>query len=65
MRTYQHTAFTVLEKHDIFYGGHKVDAGVDFQIDMNFASSQLCETYSKKNCTIPLCIRYYRRLWRL
>jgi hypothetical protein len=28
MRTYQHTAFTVLDKHDILYGGHKSDAGV-------------------------------------
>jgi hypothetical protein len=28
MRTYQHTAFTVLDRYDIFYGGHKSDAGV-------------------------------------
>jgi hypothetical protein len=28
MRTYQHTAFTVLDRYDTFYGGHKSDAGV-------------------------------------
>jgi hypothetical protein len=28
MRTYQHIAFTVLDTYDIFYGGHKSDAGV-------------------------------------
>jgi len=28
MRTYQHTAFAVLDRYDIFYGGHKSDAGV-------------------------------------
>jgi hypothetical protein len=28
MRTYQYTAFTVLDRYDIFYGGHKSDAGV-------------------------------------
>jgi hypothetical protein len=28
MRTYQNTDFAVLDKYDIFYGGHKSDAGV-------------------------------------
>jgi hypothetical protein len=28
MRTYQHTAFNVLDRYDIMYGGHKSDAGV-------------------------------------
>jgi hypothetical protein len=28
MRTYQHTAFTVLDRYDILYGGQKRDAGV-------------------------------------
>jgi hypothetical protein len=28
MRTYQHTAFTVLDGYDILYSGHKSDAGV-------------------------------------
>jgi hypothetical protein len=28
MRTYQHTAFTVLDRYDVLYGGHKSDAGV-------------------------------------
>jgi hypothetical protein len=28
MRTYQHTAFAVLDKYDILYGGDKNDAGV-------------------------------------
>jgi len=28
MRTYQHTAFTVLDRYDILYGGYKSDAGV-------------------------------------
>jgi hypothetical protein len=28
MRTYQHTAFTVLDRYDILYGRHKSDAGV-------------------------------------
>jgi hypothetical protein len=28
MRTYQHNAFTVLDRNDILYGGHKSDAGV-------------------------------------
>jgi hypothetical protein len=30
MRTYQHTAFTVLDRYDILYGVYKRDAGVDF-----------------------------------
>jgi hypothetical protein len=36
MRNYQHTAFNVLEKYDILYGGHKTTSasvqgvGVDF-----------------------------------
>jgi hypothetical protein len=48
MRTYQHTPFTVLETYDTLYAGHKSDAsvGVDFQIDMDFASPQRCETCS-------------------
>jgi hypothetical protein len=28
MRTYQHNAFTVLNKYYIFYGGHRSVAGV-------------------------------------
>jgi hypothetical protein len=28
MRTYQHTAFTVLDKYDIMIAGHESDAGV-------------------------------------
>jgi hypothetical protein len=28
MRTYHNTAFAVLDRYDIFYGGHKSDAGV-------------------------------------
>jgi hypothetical protein len=28
MRTYQHTAVPVLDRYDIFYGGHNRDAGV-------------------------------------
>jgi hypothetical protein len=36
MRTYQHTAFTDLDRYDILYGGHKSDAGVDFYIDVDF-----------------------------
>jgi hypothetical protein len=28
MRTYQHTAFTLLDRYDLLYGGHKNDAGV-------------------------------------
>jgi len=28
MRTYQNTAFAVLYRYDIFYGGHQIDAGV-------------------------------------
>jgi hypothetical protein len=49
MRTYQHTAFTVLDRYDILYGGHKSDTGVgiDFYIDMDFASPQRYETCSK------------------
>jgi len=26
IRTYQHTAFTVLDRYDILYGGHESDA---------------------------------------
>jgi hypothetical protein len=28
VRTYQHTASTVLDRYDVLYGGHKSDAGV-------------------------------------
>jgi hypothetical protein len=28
MRTYQNTAFAVHDRYDMFYGGHKSDAGV-------------------------------------
>jgi len=28
MSTYQHTAFAVLERYDIFYGGHECDFGI-------------------------------------
>jgi hypothetical protein len=46
MRTYQYTAFIVLDGYDILYGGHKSDAGVEFYIYMSLASPQRCETYS-------------------
>jgi hypothetical protein len=60
MRTYQYTTFTVLDRYDTLYAVHKSDAGVGsgrrrrFLDYMDFASSQLCETYSKWNCVIPL-----------
>jgi hypothetical protein len=41
MRTYQQTAFTILRRYDIFY-----DVGIDFEIDMDFAPPQRCETFS-------------------
>jgi hypothetical protein len=28
MRTYQRAAFAVLDRYDVFYGGHKSNAGV-------------------------------------
>jgi hypothetical protein len=28
MRTYQHTAFAVLDRYDVLYDGHKSDADV-------------------------------------
>jgi hypothetical protein len=28
MRTYQYTAFTVLDRYDVLYAGHKSDASV-------------------------------------
>jgi hypothetical protein len=46
MTTYQHTTFTVFDKYDILYGGQKATpasvqgVGVDFEIDMDFASPQ-------------------------
>jgi hypothetical protein len=48
MSTYQHTAFTVPDRYDILYGGHKSDAGVGSGrrrrfLDTDFASSQRCE----------------------
>jgi hypothetical protein len=52
MRTYQHTSFAALSGHNIFSGGHKSDAGVgsafgvNFEIDMDFAFPQRCETCS-------------------
>jgi hypothetical protein len=48
MRAYQHIAFTVLDRYDILYDGHKSDAGVgvDFEIYMDFASPQRSETCS-------------------
>jgi hypothetical protein len=46
MRTYQYTAFTVLDRYDMLYAGHKSDVGVDFSIDMDFASPQRFETWS-------------------
>jgi hypothetical protein len=52
MRTYQHIAFTVLDRYDALYSGHKTTpasvqgVGVDFEIDMDFASPQHCGTYS-------------------
>jgi hypothetical protein len=47
MRTYRHTVFAILDTYDIFYGGQKSDAGVDFYIDMYFPSLQRCETCSQ------------------
>jgi hypothetical protein len=44
MHTYQHTAFNALDRYDISYGGHKSDASVDFEIDIDFASPRRCET---------------------
>jgi len=50
MRTLQHTAFAIHDGYDILYGGHNTGAGVgvDFYIDMDFASAPRCET-----CTQP------------
>jgi hypothetical protein len=31
--------------------------GVDFEIDMDFASPQRCVTFSESNCVIPLCFQ--------
>jgi hypothetical protein len=53
MRTYQHTAFTVLDRYDILYGGQEGDAGVGtgrrrrFLDYMDFASPQRFDTCSK------------------
>jgi hypothetical protein len=43
MHSYQDTAFAVLDKYDILYGGHKTDAGVGSGrrrrfLDVDFAS---------------------------
>jgi hypothetical protein len=46
MRSYQVSAFGVLDRYDTFFGAHKTDAGVDFEIDMDFASPPRCETFS-------------------
>jgi hypothetical protein len=54
MRTYQHPAFPVIDRYDVFYDGHKSDAGFclgivfNFYIGMDFASPQCFET-----CTQP------------
>jgi hypothetical protein len=54
MRTYQHTAFTILVGYDILNGEHKSDAGVGsgrrrrFVIDMDFDYPQRYES-----CTQP------------
>jgi hypothetical protein len=55
MRAYQHTAFTLFNRYDTLYGGHKsdtgvgsVDVGLDFFIDTDFAFLQCCE-----HCTDP------------
>jgi len=46
MRNYQHTAITELDMYDILYGRQKSDdgVGVNFYIDLYFASPQRCET---------------------
>jgi len=46
MRNYQYTAFTVLDRYDILYGGYKSDTGVDVWIGMDSASPHGCETCS-------------------
>jgi len=48
MRSYRHTAFTVLYRYDIFYGAHESDAGVGSGrrrqfLDVSFGSPQRCE----------------------
>jgi hypothetical protein len=52
MRSCQHTVFTVLDRYDILYSGHKSDAGVGsgrrrrFLDCRDFASPQRVETLS-------------------
>jgi hypothetical protein len=59
MRSYQNTAFAVLDRYYVFYDGHKSDAGVGsgrrrlIYTGMDFASPQRFETCSKHLCVIP------------
>jgi hypothetical protein len=51
MRTYQYTAFTVLDRYDTLYAVHKSDAGGGSGrrrrfFDMDFSSPQRCELRS-------------------
>jgi hypothetical protein len=39
MHTYEHTAFTVLDRYDILYGGHKSNAGVGLGRRRRFRAS--------------------------
>jgi hypothetical protein len=54
MRSYQDTAFAVLGRYDILYGGHKSDAGVgvDFYIVVDFASPRPLKRVSNKTARI-------------
>jgi hypothetical protein len=36
MRTYQHTAFTELDRYDVLYAGHESDAGVGSGVGVDF-----------------------------
>jgi hypothetical protein len=44
MCAYQHISFTVLDRYDMLYGGHKSDAGVDSDIYMELDFLERCET---------------------
>jgi hypothetical protein len=59
MRTYQHTAFKVLDKYDIIYEVTKATpvlvhgVGVDFYIFMDFASAQRLKQVGNRNARLP------------
>jgi hypothetical protein len=72
MRTYQHTAYAVLHRYEIFCGLRKGDAAVDFEIDMDFVSPQRCERVHNRiawlSCVFgstddPLEVRRILRIW--